>query len=445
MTNSWQKTVCIVLVGTLCFTFLAYPAQAEAGFLRNLIKFLRKTTSFIVNLPGKIASELTRPLGPVLGPIVANVLLANTPNRIVEIVTKAEKIKSGVDIFADQQKKLNQAKKILEERAYEVYDDIAEMWEIKERLEKDLLSGDLPFSEYKDKVIAFTKVMEAYEDTAQRLDQAAQNLKPESLLKQVAADALHQGKRKIQRIVRTRVGQELEKLINLNVVKTFLEGGGLNVADVIDLVIAGDASRMMKELGYSKDHPDFKKLLDLIKEDIKEQLKNDKQFLKDNWRELINKKIKDILAEYELNKKEGSLEGFFLDYKKSNENSAAANANESADVKEDTSDLDALLDFEDPEERIAPDPALPKDKDGCYPGYHFERLSGVGCVQTNCGAVAHAHYSSTQQCVCGSSGSIAEDPKDYNKECYNRSDNAACPSCVYACVKLDADCPEPKK
>lgn len=77
----------------------------------------------------------------------------------------------------------------------------------------------------------------------------------------------------------------------------------------------------------------------------------------------------------------------------------------------------------------------------CGPGYTWDRMSGVGCKQTNCNSIGDAHYSYTGHCICGSSGSVNEDPTDPNKECYKGSDNAGCKGCLYACVGLDEDCP----
>lgn len=83
--------------------------------------------------------------------------------------------------------------------------------------------------------------------------------------------------------------------------------------------------------------------------------------------------------------------------------------------------------------------------DDCKPGYEWRPRSGVGCVQTNCNDVPDAHWGYTQDCVCGSSGSINENPNDPNKECHYPQDHASCPGCVYACVYADEECPNEKK
>lgn len=79
--------------------------------------------------------------------------------------------------------------------------------------------------------------------------------------------------------------------------------------------------------------------------------------------------------------------------------------------------------------------------DDCKPGYKWDR-GAIKCAQENCNDIPDAHWSYTSDCVCGTSGSIYEDPNDPNKECYYDADYAACPGCVYACVGLDEPCPD---
>lgn len=79
--------------------------------------------------------------------------------------------------------------------------------------------------------------------------------------------------------------------------------------------------------------------------------------------------------------------------------------------------------------------------DDCKSGYEWKPRSGVGCVQINCNDIPDAHWGYTQNCVCGSSGSIHEKASDPNKECVYPQDHKACPGCVYACVHGDEECP----
>jgi len=87
-------------------------------------------------------------------------------------------------------------------------------------------------------------------------------------------------------------------------------------------------------------------------------------------------------------------------------------------------------------------PAVPARGQSCPTGFVWDRMSGVGCKQADCATIPDAHYSYEGYCVCGSSGSINEDPAGPNKECGRPSDNTACPGCVYACVHLNEECPD---
>jgi len=80
----------------------------------------------------------------------------------------------------------------------------------------------------------------------------------------------------------------------------------------------------------------------------------------------------------------------------------------------------------------------------CPTGYHWDRRGGL-CRQTNCNSIPNAHWGYGTSCVCGSSGRLngPEEPHMINQECSFSRDHAACPGCVYACVRLDAQCPPP--
>ena len=87
-------------------------------------------------------------------------------------------------------------------------------------------------------------------------------------------------------------------------------------------------------------------------------------------------------------------------------------------------------------------PTAAQDGPQCPPGFHFERMSGVGCVQDNCPTITGARYSYTGTCICG----------DEYKGCYGPIiapdyDSALCfPFCpvsqLLSCVSHDATCPE---
>ena len=74
----------------------------------------------------------------------------------------------------------------------------------------------------------------------------------------------------------------------------------------------------------------------------------------------------------------------------------------------------------------------------CPPGFHWDRLSGVGCVQTTCLDLSSAKYTYTSSCSC----------VEGYKGCYEPVDSSGiacipfCPtSKLIACIAPDAACP----
>lgn len=416
--NHVQKTISVLLIISLVFCYLIFPAKAEArGFFNDLIRFLGRTARFVVRTPGNIARELTRPLGPFLGPIAADVLLANAPNRILRVIDKAQHIQQGIDTYDAQVKKLENAQKILRDRAEEVRQEAEALKQTKSQLEQDLLSRNISLVDYQNKIISLDQIVGAYEETAQRLDRAANNLKAENLLGQVAADALHRSVKNIGNVITHRINNEIKNLMGPDIIKKFVGEGGMNVENVIDLILTGDIMRVLESQGHKSTDPDFKNLLEQLKKDIKEQMKNDRKFLQGNWRELLDKKIKEILDKNKVN------------INKAANTNAAANTNTEANANMN-------------EEANTDEVAIPVDEHGCKPGYTWSPQSGISCIQTNCynEAIPNAHWSYEGYCVCGSSGSIAENKNDPNKECTYPATYAKCPGCVYECVKFDEDC-----
>lgn len=77
----------------------------------------------------------------------------------------------------------------------------------------------------------------------------------------------------------------------------------------------------------------------------------------------------------------------------------------------------------------------------CPPGFVFDRLSGVGCVQEDCGQVSGSHFSYTGSCICNDGLKGCYQPVDYSgfdpAQC-----GPFCPvSALTACIDLQADCP----
>ncbi len=77
----------------------------------------------------------------------------------------------------------------------------------------------------------------------------------------------------------------------------------------------------------------------------------------------------------------------------------------------------------------------------CPPGFAWDRMSGVGCVQEDCPTIANARFSYTGSCICNDGYKGCYEPVDYTG-----FDKARCgPFCpgsrLVACVPTGSPCP----
>jgi len=393
-------------------TWLVPEAQAKIR-LKNAFRCLGRVCKFVINLPDKV----TKPLGPVLGPAVSMILTKNIAKHknLGRIFRKAKKIKGIMDDVKQQKELVGELKGFYSDAAKEMRNAAQEIKNSRQDMLAQLTKKGSTYKEYKEHVMALSKLASSFEEGAQKFENQANNINVKNILKLlgkgVATKVLGQAKD----ILMSNVSRELTKLVNVDVLESLMGQDG-SVDAIIDLLVAGD---LKKALG-NKDDIDIDDLKKRIREEIKAMIKSNKEDLRKNWKQKIAQIVDKKMAE--LKKEVG----------------------EYADQKDEALKKEEEEDYE---EVGVSDFCLGNAKptsEQCDPGYHFERMSGVGCVQTDCkeGKIPNAHPSYTGQCVCGSSGSINENPDDPNKECMYPLDCGPCPGCVYACVGIDEECPE---
>ncbi len=96
-----------------------------------------------------------------------------------------------------------------------------------------------------------------------------------------------------KKIVIHELAEEVKRLIDPNIIIKFLEGG-MDPGVVIDTIIENDASRLLGAKGL--EDPDGE-LRDRLKTALKEELRNNKDFFKGNWRAEVDRIVAEIAAE----------------------------------------------------------------------------------------------------------------------------------------------------
>lgn len=390
---------------------LLYIQEAQARInLNKAFRCLGKACKFIVELPDKI----TRPLGPVFGPVASMILTNNIAKHknLSKIFGRSKKISDIFKTVEEQKQLVSEVQAWYREAAEEMTKTAAEIRAGKEDLKKKLLTGDLTFDDFKANVADIEALAGSFEAGAEKFSKQSDKITLEHLVKMAGRDLVNKVFGQAREIVMDNVGRELIKLVNPDILQALLNQSENGADGLLDILMAGDLANILKNNG--EGGIDIDELKKRIREEIKTMLRDNKEELKKNWKnkiaEIANRKLNELKAE----------------------------------VKSSTQQAGGQ---EESDETIC-DREPQTSADQCPSGYHYERMSGVGCVQTDCkeGKITAAHPSYTGQCVCGSAGSINEKPDDPNKACRLPAGCGYCPGCVYACVKTNIECPPiPKK
>lgn len=400
--NKITRTLIFAVTALIILTSFSQRTYARNVF-RNIFRGIKNVSRFIVTLPDKS----TRWMGPVLGPIAAEVISQNllVNKHVGDIFRHANRINQNVSNIEEQKKYLNQVQTNLRNQSNELKEQAQQIRDMKNNLERDLLSRNISYNEYKNKTLSLENLADAYDRTAERFSRAAENIKPNDLIRMIARNTWNQTIRKIRNEVKFTVKNELDRFANPVLIQTLLGEDNKSMDQVLDILLSGNISSILAQGNYKIDGDELR---NRVRDRVKNILDTNKDNLKNNWRSEIDKVIKEEIKALEEERK--------------NLPQVEKESPESEGVTE-TSE------------------ATPTGEGGCAPGYTFCPRCGITCIQKNCGEIENTHYSYESYCVCGSSGSIAENPKDPNKECNYTNAHKACPGCVYACVHFDEECP----
>ncbi len=391
----WIKLIGFVLLCSYAAAFI-FPSPVHArNIFKQIGRGLRRTVRFVVRLPNKT----TRWMGPVLGPLAADILTGNLARsaQFGQIFLKAQKAQKIIDTIDEQRQLLSDLKGAYRSEADKLEEYAAGLRETRQELAAQVTSGELSLDDFLEQGVALERLAESYDQVAGQMRNKADTIDERTIIGLVTKNAANVLIGRIKDTVLFEVRNQISSLVKENVIRRLL-GGDVDNADLLlDLLVEGDVKEFLD--GGGGEGLDMDAFRERLRDQIKQILKEGKQDLKDNWRD----KIKEVLVDL------------------------------ADQMKAESEGL--------PEAPAAGEKqALPVDEHGCRTGYHWDIKVGK-CAQTNCNDIPDAHWSYTLDCVCGSSGSVNENPQDPNKECAYSLEYAACPGCVYACVHLDEDCP----
>ena len=285
-----RRIISLVLLVTVFL--VAVPAPAFAGpfdFLRNIGRALGKAAGFIIQAPGRVATWATKWMGPVLGPVAAGWLagrmLTNRElGRIFARAREVQKVVEDIKFLDESRDKLKQA--YLDDAAY--HKKVAKEYEE--------LVGQIKANPQADdvhKLVEVRLLQDTHRRMATALEKRAASVNNDDVAKLLGKSVLMRLLGGAKKIVIHELAEEVKRLIDPNIIIKFLQGG-MDPGTVIDLIIENDASRLLKAKGL--DDPDGE-LRDRLKAALKEELRNNRDFFKGNWRAEVDRIVAEIAAE----------------------------------------------------------------------------------------------------------------------------------------------------
>lgn len=416
-----NKIITILITTVFLATTIAYPYKQAHAF--NLFKetwnLVRKTSRFVISVPDKA----TKWMGPVLGPAASFLITKNILKnpKIAKIFKASQKTSKIIENIEEVKTHVNQLKSAYKSEANKLRAQANELEKVRKNMARDLLEGK-DFDEYKSNVADIQRVIEAHRNAADQLDKQANGLNTEKFVQMLGNKFIKNTVGDIRDIVLENVAADLLKTTDPTLIKKFVEGEG-SFDSVLDFMIQRELYGMETDKTFDMDA-----LKDRIKDQIKDKLDENKDFLKDNWKQELQTLIQKSYEAMKEGSKEVSKQGEKYEEK-----------DKKQEITKEQNEL--IKEFEDILDETSEEL---KDQDfgDCPNGYRFKRMSGVGCVQINCNeADSASHYSYTGSCICGSAGSVDEDPDDPNAGCYFPRNYEPCPGCLYACVHADEECP----
>lgn len=272
----------------------------------------------------------------------------------------------------------------------------------RKNLSSELVKGNISFDDFMQNAVNLEKLAQVYDQAAADFEQKSNTVNEQTIINLTIKNATNTLISNIRRATTYELEQEINKIVKTDVITRFLQNNGANDR-VIDILIGGQVDNFLNQSG--NQNIDSQELKDRLRDKIKDMIKDSKNDLRLNWNQRISEAIQQLATQMQ-------------------------------------SDTNKIENQSSPTNQPTPTKKpIPVDENGCKPGYHWDIKIGK-CIQTNCNDVPNAHYSYVLDCVCGSSGSINENPDDPNKECHYPLNYPSCPGCVHTCVGLKQDCPE---
>ena len=406
----YKKYILTALLAAMLVT--AIPREAAArNIFRQFFHDIKRATGFIVKLPDKA----TRWMGPVLGPIASAILTQNIAghHKFGQLFSNVRRANNVLNDIEEQRRLTGEVRRMYRDQAGELRGYANKLEEARETLRGQLTSRDVDLRDYIQTAIELDRMIATVKETADRFEANADRIDTGDIVRLAAGNLAQNVIGEIKNASLQELNNEILDVINPDIIRLLTDQNSRGLDALLDMYLSGERDKYDGKF-------DWDELRDRVRDRIRDILADNKENLEGNIKDQIGALLAEIAAN--MNAESGELR----------EEAGAA-----ADRVADTKPPEKINPYGE-DELAASLADIPQDEFGCRPGYEWRRMSGVGCVQKDC-AAAGGHYSYTEACICAF---IDSKPGDKTKICMRPANYLACPSCVYACVTPDEECPE---
>jgi len=290
----WVRGLCALVLAAMLLMSAPAPAQAFNLFreLRNGARGLVRVSERVLQAPEKVVTFVTRPLPReirqpvrVLGTVALTRKLLQNP-KFADVFRKAQAAQRAgqdLELVADARRRLREAyaqqAKDFAAQAKAIDKEIA-------RIKADPQAGDV------SRIVSLRQLQDTYAQAASKASGRAARVSDADVIKLLAEKSL------VPRVLggakavaRQKLDEALGGYITPATIERFARGG-ITPEAMVELIIAGDARTVVTGKGLPDD------FVDRLREALKQQLRDDVDFFKKNWRAELERLVAEIEKEH---------------------------------------------------------------------------------------------------------------------------------------------------
>jgi len=286
--------IATLLVFTLLFAAPApaYAAKGPLGFVKNVIDRVVEAVDKITAPPRKVVTAATRWMGPVLGPLAADLVMQrvissnSSVREVFRRLSQARDVSQNIEDVERQAERLRNAYRD-DARAHTSAVEQLE-WQA-QAIKDDPLAGDIK------QLIRIRSLQDGHERMAERLTARANSVSSSDLLALAGQRIVRDTVNSARNIVAQESRAEIERLLDIEVIEDF-SAGGMSPEQVISVVVNGDVDMALIRSGF--DPSEVGEARDRIASQLRTELENRRSNLRETWpatvRQIVSQNVKGV-------------------------------------------------------------------------------------------------------------------------------------------------------